>query len=242
MTTIAIPADIVRELRGALYHQLGAIAEDIASARREPGELAEWAQPVGRFERTRALLDLIGWGVREPELATLDIDRHRAVIAEALSESDSRAVEAFAAATDLTLGGLPETRVAVPGDFRELLTECLLEALRDAAETIEQCGLYAESYPEPLSEFDAIRAALDATGWGAATEVDADAHRGALQRALSGRLATERHICATAIADIERGHTGAERGRVTAYTHCCRIEAFMHTAGLTIPEAGGRDA
>jgi len=237
-----IPADIMRELRDALYHQLGAIAEDIASAPRESGELAEWAPPVGRFERTRALLDLIGWEARDPELATLDIDCHRAVIEQALGEYDSHAVQAFAAGAGLTLGGVRETRVAVPGDFRELLTECLLEALRDAAETIEQCGLHAESYPEPLSEFDAIRAALDALGWGAATAIDVDAHRGALQRALSGRLATERHICATAIADIERGHTGAERGRVTAYTHCCRIEAFMHTAGLTIPEAGGRDA
>lgn len=240
-TTTTIPADILHELRGALYHQLGAIAEDIASAPREPdGELHQWADAVGRFERTRALLDLIGWSAREPELATLDIDRHRAVIGQALSECDSQAVKTFAAGAGLTLGEAPEVRVAIPADFLELLTECLLAVMRDATEAVEQCGLDPGCYPEPLSEFDAIRSTLDALEWGAAPEINVHANRDALQRALDHRLASERHLCGEAIAAIEKGHVAAEHQRVTAYAYCCQIEAFMHTAGLRI--TGERDA
>ena len=53
----------------------------------------------------------------------------------------------------------------IPADFRPLLVECLLGALRHAVEAVEQCGLHPDAYPEPLSEFDAIRGALDALGW-----------------------------------------------------------------------------
>jgi len=43
---------------------------------------------VARFDRTRALLDEIGWNERDHEQdVEIDLDRHRQVIEEALSEA-----------------------------------------------------------------------------------------------------------------------------------------------------------
>jgi hypothetical protein len=83
-----IPADAVLRLREALYGQIGDVAEDLATATRQPAREAreEWTEPVARFDRTRALLDEIGWNERDPERsAEVDVDQHRQVIVEALS-------------------------------------------------------------------------------------------------------------------------------------------------------------
>ena len=63
MTTITIPARIVRYLREALHSQLGMAAEDIGHASHEGGRDRPvlYAEPLERFDRNRALLDLIGW-------------------------------------------------------------------------------------------------------------------------------------------------------------------------------------
>lgn len=85
-----IPADAVLRLREALYGQLGNVAEELASAERDPAREAHgaWAEPVARFDRARALLDQIGWNERDPEHdAQIDLDQHRAVILEALTEA-----------------------------------------------------------------------------------------------------------------------------------------------------------
>jgi len=269
MSTTTIPADAALLLRRALYGQLGDVAEELASARRQPqadpAQVAEWHEPVARFDRTRALLDVIGWSDRDPEQDVgIDLDAHRQVIEQALSDElasehhlmsergdaaagqrerargRAQALEAFAQSTGLALAETRETRVitTIPADFRPLLLECLLEALRDAAEAIEQCGLHAESYPEPLEHFDSIRAALDAIGWGVNAEIDVDVHRDALQQALSGRLTTERHMQATA----EAAPAGDEDGRQRAYRYVLEIETWATSAGLVIPEAGERDA
>ena len=87
MTTI--PADAVLRLREALYGQLGDVAEELASASRQPGREVhdEWSGAVARFDRTRALLDEIGWSERDPERdAEIDLDQHRQVIVVALSD------------------------------------------------------------------------------------------------------------------------------------------------------------
>jgi|CZKG01.1.fsa_nt_gi hypothetical protein len=87
MTTI--PADAVLRLREALYGQLGDIAEELASLVRTPGHErhTEWSEPVARFDRTRALLDEIGWNEPDPEQrAEIDLDQHRQVIVAALSD------------------------------------------------------------------------------------------------------------------------------------------------------------
>jgi hypothetical protein len=87
MTTI--PADAVLRLREALYSQLGDVAEELASADRRPGREIhdEWSTAVARFDRTRALLDEIGWSERDPEHdVEIDLDAHRQAIVAALSE------------------------------------------------------------------------------------------------------------------------------------------------------------
>lgn len=63
MTTITIPARIVRYLREALQSQLGMAAEDISQASHEVGQERPvlYVEPLERLDRSRALLDLIGW-------------------------------------------------------------------------------------------------------------------------------------------------------------------------------------
>lgn len=63
MTTITIPARIVRYLREGLHTRLGTAAEDIGQANHEGGRLRPvlYAEPLKRFDSARALLDLIGW-------------------------------------------------------------------------------------------------------------------------------------------------------------------------------------
>jgi hypothetical protein len=88
--SITIPADAVLQLRGALYSELGDVAEELASAVRPPEREAsdEWPKLVARFDRTRAVLDVIGWTERDPERdVEIDLDLHRRVIVDALSDA-----------------------------------------------------------------------------------------------------------------------------------------------------------
>jgi hypothetical protein len=120
----------------------------------------------------------------------------------------------------------------IPAEFRPLLVESLLEGLRYAAEELVDAGLAVESYTEPLSVFDAVRATLDAIGWGARADVDVDKHRGALQHALTGRLETERHLRQSAELTPSEG---AEQQREHAHRCALQIEAFMQHSGLEVP-------
>jgi hypothetical protein len=90
MSPTTIPADAVLRLRDALCSQLGYVAQELSSAVRERGRERhpEWfAEPVARFDRTRALLDEIGWREHGPEQdAEIDLDQHRQVIVAALSD------------------------------------------------------------------------------------------------------------------------------------------------------------
>ncbi|MFZ1153636.1 MAG: hypothetical protein WAN93_01890, partial [Solirubrobacteraceae bacterium] len=87
MTTITIPARIVRYLREALHSQLGMAAEDIGQANHEGGRLRPvlYAEPLERFDRTRALLDLIGWKDETDERpAIVNLVGHRQALLGAL--------------------------------------------------------------------------------------------------------------------------------------------------------------
>jgi hypothetical protein len=88
MTTI--PAAAVLRLRDALYGQLSYVAQELASAVRARGRERhpEWfAEPVARFDRTRTLLDEIGWRDRDSERDTeIDLDQHLQVIVAALRD------------------------------------------------------------------------------------------------------------------------------------------------------------
>jgi hypothetical protein len=87
MTTITIPARIVRYLREGLHTRLGMAAEDIGEANHEGGRLRPvlYAEPLERFDRTRALLDLIGWKDETDEGPTIvNLVSHRPVLLAAL--------------------------------------------------------------------------------------------------------------------------------------------------------------
>jgi hypothetical protein len=87
MTTITIPARIVRYLREALHSQLGMAAEDISEASHEVGQERPmlYVEPLERLDRSRALLDLIGWkDTAEEGPATINLIGHRQMLLRAL--------------------------------------------------------------------------------------------------------------------------------------------------------------
>jgi hypothetical protein len=83
--TATIDVDVLRLLREALYSELGGAAEDMATVSREPTRGDEWAEPVARFDRARALMDEIAWKAPKRERATtVDLATHRQAIETAL--------------------------------------------------------------------------------------------------------------------------------------------------------------
>jgi hypothetical protein len=86
---ISIPAEAVVQLREALYSELGKVAQELDEIVVTTGRAQDdWSPPVARFDRTRALLDEIGWNERDPERdVEINPDRHRRVMVEALSEA-----------------------------------------------------------------------------------------------------------------------------------------------------------
>jgi hypothetical protein len=255
MTTI--PADVLPGLRGALYHQLGGTAEDLAALSYQPPaeRLAEWSEPIARFDRARALLDRVGWVAPDPEQdVDIDLDRHRRVLADALanelvvrrslaSEPGEGAdiaraggevlmIEAFVRSVGVDVVHEPEQQVTVPEDFLGLLTESVQADLREAAEAIEVARDDVELCADALERLDADRALLDALGWGTVATLDVDPHRDVLARALAERLELERGF----LADAERSRAaGAEDQHQRAYRYALQIESFMETIGMEIP-------
>ncbi len=86
MTTI--PAEAVVRLREALHSELGNVAQELDEIVVTSGRAHDdWSPPVARFDRTRVLLDEIGWNERDPERdAEIDADQHGQVIVAALSD------------------------------------------------------------------------------------------------------------------------------------------------------------
>ncbi len=85
-----------------------------------------------------------------------------------------------------------EPTIAVPAELTGPLTEALMSALSRTATRITNARLDPEDYPQPLSDFDSYRAALDAIGWGRAPgDIDVTTHRPALTAALRVQLAFE---------------------------------------------------
>jgi hypothetical protein len=85
---ITVPAEMVSELRNGLHTVLGDTAQDVSRITDDPGRERhpEWyAEHRKRFERTWALLDLIGWGEpKQPGAIRIDLRRHRRPTCEAL--------------------------------------------------------------------------------------------------------------------------------------------------------------
>jgi hypothetical protein len=132
--------------------------------------------------------------------------------------------------------GEPPRIIVAPTRFVPLLQDCLLGAIREAAEDLALCEFDLDAYPPALARFDRIRALLDSTEWGEHGDIDLHEHSDALRDALTERLRTERAMQATA----ERDQGEQERRR--ASENARQIEAFMREAGLTIPAGGGDDA
>lgn len=267
MSTITIPAGVVRELRGSLCNHLIGLSEEIGSLGREPTnaeQLAQWTEPIVILGRSCALLERIGWVAREDEPdAEIDVDRYRWTIVHVLSSdlelwrsimreqgklpteaerqrasAKAQMIEEFAASVGLDLDEEHDGHyVTVPDDFADLLVETLIGDLQTAAQSVES-GPDADA----LERFDAIRELLDAIGWGEGRRIDLDLYGYALQTALADRLGLERLMMADATESVEKGHKGAEQARDRAYGYALQIERFMDSAGLTIPEAGGQDA
>jgi len=265
MNTTTIPAATVRELRGSLCNHLIRLSEEIGSLFREPAnaeELARWSEPLAVLNRSRALLDRIGWIAREDEPdAEIDLDRYRWTVEHVLGSdlelfrsiergstttdaerenavAKARAIEEFAESIGLRLDDEHDGHyVSVPDAFAELLFDALIGELRQAAQGVE-----SGPDPDSLEQFDAIREVLDAIDWGAVSKIDLDLYGYALQRVLAGRLDLERFMMADAASSVEKGHKGAEQARDRAYGYTLEIEQFMDAAGLEIPKAGERDA
>jgi hypothetical protein len=87
MKTISIPPQIIGYTRESLCRQLGQAADQIAQISEARGcEHGErYAKPIQRFDRIRALLELIGWTDREDrEVVRISRPRERATLRQAL--------------------------------------------------------------------------------------------------------------------------------------------------------------
>jgi hypothetical protein len=67
---VVVPGDVVAMLRGALFLELANVTGDLEPVVSTVAHLRArgWVEPVARFDRVRAVLDLIGWEDRDPEL------------------------------------------------------------------------------------------------------------------------------------------------------------------------------
>ena len=85
MPDLAIPGDVVVLLRSALYTWLARAGSDLESAcsLEDPGDVAPI---VAEFDRTRALLDAIGWDKQQADGVEVDLAAHGQTITDALAD------------------------------------------------------------------------------------------------------------------------------------------------------------
>ncbi len=255
---LAIPADVVVRLRGALIHQLRGVAEDFDSANDDPTpeQLREWAVLLARFDRTRALLELVGYAPREPERdVKIDATRHRWALVKALGDdleserwtiegnglstpqererarSHAEIIEAFAESAGLDLDSEPGEPcgelVTVPAGFVELLEQSALTSLMDAAGRVEDLGLAREHYPATLAEFDLYRGLAEAIGGQLQPGEDTAI---SIDVAVHGEAL--RKVLAEAL-DLERSMAQADpKGEASG--NVAAIEAFVQDADLKV--------
>jgi hypothetical protein len=99
MTTLTVPAELVGYLRTCLHSELGGAADEISSTTLQPmrERYPKWYDDgLARLDRTRALLDVIGWAdSSEPTPVEIDLTVHSAALlagltlAVVIAESDS---------------------------------------------------------------------------------------------------------------------------------------------------------
>jgi hypothetical protein len=87
-TILTVPAEMAEHLRSGLHSGIGDAAETIAQIASEAGreQHPEWyREPLARFDRVRALLDVIGWSATDPAVeVSVDLCEHRQAVLDAL--------------------------------------------------------------------------------------------------------------------------------------------------------------
>ena len=133
---ITVPAELVGELRHGLHTVLGNAAEGVSQITERSGREhhPEWyAEQRERFERTWALLDLIGWREpKQPAAVRINLCEHHRAVSEALD------VRLTVAADDLEEADAVDAERAEQGKLpmREATTSRVL-ALREFASSVE---------------------------------------------------------------------------------------------------------
>jgi ribosome-binding protein aMBF1 (putative translation factor) len=115
MTMLTVPAEMVGPLRGGLHSALGEAAQEIDNATLEASREVDpdlYADLLARFDRTRALLDKIGWTETIPAVpGRLDLTEHRAALVDtldiALGTVDAEVAEARAVDAERAQRGEP---------------------------------------------------------------------------------------------------------------------------------------
>jgi hypothetical protein len=263
MSTITIPGEVLQFVRDELYNQLGGFGEDIASESRVPGSEipGDWLRCVARFDRTRALLDRIGWTTREPERdVTIELTMHRRALTDALGDE-----LAYQRRTVEEEGHSHEGAAAVARQEEAHRHVLLIEAFAGGlgldvdSEPVERPITIPASFRHLLTE--ALLGALHSAAEGvedAGLDPERfpeplarfDAIRAALWVTQWGEISTidaDAHGYALQVALAER--LEAERGFIAdgashreplqvrrASTYAEEIEAFMRAAGLSIPD------
>ena len=87
MTTITIPAEIMRVVRSTVLTELGDAADEISQASlgfEKEQDLDSFNEPLARFDTLRRLLHAVGWS---NETQSIDIEeQHREILATVLEE------------------------------------------------------------------------------------------------------------------------------------------------------------
>ena len=80
-----VPAHVVPLLREAAYGQLASVTAAMAHASGSTSAQTTWPDLLARFDRTRALLDTIGWTDSDGD-AQIELAAHRRAIIDALRD------------------------------------------------------------------------------------------------------------------------------------------------------------
>lgn len=140
---ITVPVEMLRELRNGLHTVLGDAAQGISQITDTGGREhhPEWyAEHRERFERTWALLDLIGWSEpKHPSALRLDLHRHGQAMIEALH------VRLLVAEDDLKEADVVDVERAERGEPpKRRQTAERVEAVRDFAAAVKDLARHGQ--------------------------------------------------------------------------------------------------
>jgi len=187
--TATMPADVVVELRGALYAELGRACEDAPGGMPESKTRAGWTPVLQRLDAALGGLDMIGWaepGAQQPLTVTLDAEMIEVLEVDAeqrewtskqerLESAEGRARAAERAASiQRFLASLAERpaqpSLTIPVPALGVVREGALDALTGVSEAIDS-GVDPRECRQRLT---AVCDLLDLIGWCQDDEPTAD--------------------------------------------------------------------